>query len=69
LSVIGIAIGWLVAFFSASELGQLLFEVEPADFATFVIVPLAVAGLAALASTVPAIRAAGTDPMVALRSD
>ena len=69
LAIVGIAIGWTVAFFSASELAQLLFEVEPSDFATFLLVPLTVAGLAALASSVPALRAAGTDPMVALRSD
>jgi ABC-type lipoprotein release transport system permease subunit len=69
LAIFGIAIGWTVAFFSASELAQLLFEVEPSDFATFVLVPLTVAGLATLASSLPALRAAGTDPMVALRSD
>ncbi|MEX2284700.1 MAG: ABC transporter permease [Gemmatimonadota bacterium] len=69
LALLGIAIGWFVAFLSAKTLTELLFQVQPADLATFVIVPLVVMGMAALASSMPALKAAGTDPMLALRSD
>jgi len=69
LAVIGIVIGWIVAFVSVRGLQQLLFEVQPADLTTFVVVPMVVAVLAALTAAVPALRAAATDPMLALRNE
>ena len=69
LAVIGIVIGWIVAFVSVRGLQQLLFEVQPADVTTFVVVPVVVAVLAALTAAVPALRAAATDPMLALRNE
>jgi putative ABC transport system permease protein len=69
LALCGIAIGWTAALLSSNLLDRLLFEVEAADAATFVIVPLIVAALASLAAFIPALRAAGTDPMIALRTE
>jgi putative ABC transport system permease protein len=69
LALIGIAIGWIVAFVSARGLEQLLYEVEPADVTTFLVVPVAVALLAAVTAAIPALRAASTDPMLALRNE
>jgi putative ABC transport system permease protein len=48
-------------------LGDLLFEVRPSNPAVLGIVALVLAGVAALASFIPARRAAKVDPMVALR--
>jgi ABC-type antimicrobial peptide transport system permease subunit len=69
LAVCGIAIGWTAARLTSSLLDELLFEVQTADAATFIAVPLIAAALAALAAFIPARRAAGTDPMIALRTE
>ncbi len=69
VALIGIVLGWVVAFLAARGLQQLLYQVNPRDAATFVVVPLAVATLAALTAAVPALRAAATDPMLALRNE
>jgi putative ABC transport system permease protein len=50
-------------------LGRLLFEVSPADPATYAAVTLLLAGALLAACYVPARRAARVDPMVALRTD
>jgi putative ABC transport system permease protein len=69
LAVCGIVIGWGGARLTTKLLDELLFEVQTADITTFVVVPLLVAALAGLASFIPARRAAGTDPMIALRTE
>jgi ABC-type antimicrobial peptide transport system permease subunit len=65
----GIALGLLGAFLLRRVMGSLLLEVSSLDPAVY----LAVAGLlslvALLACLVPARRAAGVDPMVALRDE
>jgi putative ABC transport system permease protein len=45
----------------------LLFEVRPNDPATLVVVPILLALVALIACTVPARRAANTEPLTALR--
>jgi putative ABC transport system permease protein len=48
-------------------LRSLLFQVRPTDPFTFVVVPLLLLVIAALASLFPAMRAARIDPMMGLR--
>jgi putative ABC transport system permease protein len=50
-------------------LTSLLFGITPVDPATFGAVALVFVGVALLASYVPARRATGVDPLVALRPD
>ena len=50
-------------------MASLLFGVGATDAATFVIVPAVLGMVALLASYLPARRAAGVDPMTALRSE
>ena len=66
---IGAAIGLPIAFFSNSALRTLLYQVGPFDLSIFLIVTLILAGVALLASYIPALRAARADPVVALGHD
>jgi putative ABC transport system permease protein len=69
LATIGIAIGIIGAAAGAKYLQSLLFGIEPRDPATFVVVGIAFALVAVVASYLPARRATRVDPMVALRVD
>ncbi len=69
LSVLGIAIGLRAAFALTRLLQGLLFEISPTDPLIFAVVPALLAGVAMLASWLPARRAAKVDPMVALRCE
>jgi putative ABC transport system permease protein len=69
LTVAGVGIGllcctWLTPFMRAT-----LFGVSPLDGTVFVAAPLVLIAVATLACVYPAIRAASTDPAVALRVD
>jgi putative ABC transport system permease protein len=63
----GLTVGLVGAFVLAHFLSSLLFGVRPIDPLTFFAAAIALAGIAFVASWQPARRAAGIDPMVALR--
>jgi putative ABC transport system permease protein len=67
LTIVGLAIGLPIAFVLARALSSVLFGVEAADPFSFLALPLLLAAVAALASYLPARRAARVDPLVALR--
>ncbi len=67
LAILGIAVGVAGALALTRLLSSLLYGVSPTDLFTFVCVSLLLAGVALLASYIPARRAAKIDPMVALR--
>ncbi|MGH7636083.1 MAG: ADOP family duplicated permease [Gemmatimonadaceae bacterium] len=69
LAVLGVAIGVFAAIGTTRFLRALLYGVTPGDPATLVVVPLVLLAVAALASFVPARRAARVNPVEALRSD
>ncbi len=69
LAVLGIGIGIVGAVALAGVVKSLLFEVPPTDILTFSGVGLTLLIAAALASYLPARRAATVDPNVALRAD
>jgi predicted permease len=69
LASIGIVLGLTIALVATRGLRELLFQVQPADATTFVLVPLVIAALAALTAAGPALRAAGTPPIQALRNE
>jgi predicted permease len=69
LAGIGIAIGLAAALGITRLMASLLFEVSPIDPATYGVVSLVLIAAAALASYVPALRAAGIDPLEALRAE
>jgi ABC-type antimicrobial peptide transport system permease subunit len=69
LALIGIAIGAAGALAVTRLMTGLLFEVKPADPATFAVVSLVLAVVAAAASYLPGRRATRVDPVVALRAE
>src|SRR5258708_5859123 len=69
LTAMGIVCGLAAAAACTRLMSSLLFEVSPLDPLTFAGVPLMLVLAAALASYVPALRAAVVDPVVALRTD
>ena len=69
LTLIGLAIGFGLAFAATRFLGSLLFGVSPLDPVTFGAITLLLGLTAAIACIVPATRATRTDPMVAIRHD
>lgn len=67
VALVGLSVGLLAAWGLMRILGSLLYEVQPYDPATFTLVAVGLAGLAFVASYVPARRASRIDPMIAIR--
>jgi predicted permease len=67
-ALIGIAIGAAAALLSARLLQRLVFGVSASDPLTLALVTAALAGIALLASLVPAFRASRVDPISVLRA-
>jgi putative ABC transport system permease protein len=69
LTLCGIAVGIVGAFMLTRLLATMLFGVAPADPLTFVGVATMFVLVAGLASYLPARRAAGVDPIIAMRTE
>ena len=69
LAALGSGMGLLGSLALGGILKGLLFEVRPTDPVIFAAVPLVLLAAALLACLVPARRAAGVDPMIALRAE
>jgi predicted permease len=69
LALIGVALGSVIALAGARLIRGLLFNVSAADPITFIVVASGLLTVALLASYIPARRATGVDPMVALRGE
>ena len=67
LAGMGIVAGLIASASTASLLASVLYGVRPHDPAVFLIVPVILLAVAALASYLPARRATKVDPMSALR--
>jgi ABC-type antimicrobial peptide transport system permease subunit len=67
LLLAGIAIGSISALASASILKSMLYGIRPRDPLVMAVVCTVIASVGFVAAYIPARRAAGVDPMVALR--
>lgn len=69
LAVIGLLAGTVAAAGLSRLIRGLLYDVSPADPSTYVIVAVVLLFVAAVASALPALRAARVDPLAALRTE
>jgi putative ABC transport system permease protein len=69
LTVAGVAVGAISAFFLTRLMTGLLYGVRPTDPATFVLVSLTVIAAATVATYIPSNRATRVDPTVALKCE
>lgn len=69
MTLIGLAIGLPISYGLAKTMAGLLFNVKASDPVAFLVLPLILAAVAALACYLPARRAASLDPLRALRHD
>ncbi len=69
LTAAGLGSGLALAFVLAHLVANLLRGVRPNDAVVFTSITLAIAGVALVASWIPARRAARVDPMQALRNE
>ncbi len=69
LTIIGIALGMVVALIASPLVSSLLFEIGAADPTTFIAVPLVFLLVAFVSCYIPGRRAAQVDPVIALRAD
>jgi ABC-type antimicrobial peptide transport system permease subunit len=69
LLAIGLGVGVLLALLGAKAASSLLFGLKPSDPVTITVAIAALDAVGTLASYLPARRAAGQDPMAALRDE
>jgi predicted permease len=69
LAVLGLGIGFAAAYFGATLMRRILFQVSPHDPGTFVMQAVVLAAACALAAYLPARRASRVDPVTALRAE
>jgi putative ABC transport system permease protein len=69
LTLTGVAVGLPLALGLAFALSNLLFGVKATDPLSFLVLPVLLTAVAALACYVPARRALHLDPLVALRHE
>ena len=69
LTVVGVSVGLLGAYWLTRVVAALLYGVEATDVVTFAGVALVLLGVASLASYFPARRAALVDPVIAMRAE
>jgi putative ABC transport system permease protein len=69
LTIAGLAVGTLAAFWLTRLLESLLFGIVPRNPVTFAASSLLLSAVAVLASYIPAVRATRIDPMAALRHE
>jgi putative ABC transport system permease protein len=69
LTVAGIALGLLLAYWATSFMSTVLFDVNPRDLLIFASAPIVLALIALAACLAPALRATRIDPIKALRVD
>ena len=68
-ALVGVLVGGVIAFWAGRLIGPLLYSVSPRDPLVFGVVAAALLSVAAVASALPAFRAARVDPNVALRTE
>jgi ABC-type antimicrobial peptide transport system permease subunit len=69
LAVIGLGVGLLAAMAATKLMTDMLFGITPRDPVTFGTIAVLLAGVAMIASWIPARRAVQTDPTTALRTE
>ncbi len=69
LLVLGIAVGVPLAWLLSGGLASVLYGVKPLDLLTYALAMVGVGAVALLSSAIPARRAAGVDPVIALRAE
>jgi len=69
LAVVGLGVGLVIALAGSRVLAHLLFGIGTTDPLTYIAASVAIVTVALGASYIPARRASGVEPMVALRGE
>ncbi|MBC7925088.1 MAG: ABC transporter permease, partial [Bryobacteraceae bacterium] len=69
IAAVGLLLGVGLAMVSSRLLQSMLYKVEPLDITTYALAAFVIACMAILAALLPSLRAAGVDPVQALRAE